>query len=578
MSFILDRFFYLFGFFCIVFLHAVSFASFESSCNSINSHLFIGDFSQASKESHKLLENYPNEQESYILAMKSFGSQGDIDEMFLVWNKFYKNFPEKAGEQDILENICWRVLHKGIKGAGASTQLISIIGAALAQDVYAVPFLLDGLRHTNAKIRSVSVQLSSYYGDQVLQDFITEMFAKEKVLEVRLEVIKAIAKLHMNFFLPKLLDRLSNFKITTQERLAISEAIVNLSDKLSHNELLNLSMSSRSELRELSCEIITRCNLNDEGEILYRLIHDTNPSVQMAAIKGIGMLRMEPGEDIKQLSQHARNPYVGIAAGWVWLLSEPDCGEKALGRWLNHNDHTVRNMAAAAVASSGNYGVELAKVYLNKMQNGYEVANLALFLISQRENCIECCSALDRFLCEHKEKFMFDDKSLFPILKESTVVHTPAIPNLPEVVNQSVRLEVLNLLAMLDYPRAHEVIKSFLRSNEWGITGLAAMTLLGEGDEKAIDQVRMLLKDGDPNVRLEAALVLASWGKDQSALPCLTDVYERSDRRMKIKILEALGRIGKREIVPFLFNKLQLEQSLVMRLIISSVVLQILNA
>ena len=165
------------------------------------------------------------------------------------------------------------------------------------------------------------------------------------------------------------------------------------------------------------------------------------------------------------------------------------------------------------------------------------------------------------------------DEGLFGAIRQSSITHKPEIPNYPEVVNQTTRLELLNLLAILDYTGAQDAIKQFLKERRWGVTGLAAEKLLGEGDESALALVRELLNDEDQEIRLEAALALATWGRDVSALPILMAEYEKSDRMLQIKILESLGRIGSKEAIPFLIERLK-ESSLNMRIIAASVLLQ----
>src|SRR5699024_11269036 len=62
-------------------------------------------------------------------------------------------------------------------------------------------------------------------------------------------------------------------------------------------------------------------------------------------------------------------------------------------------------------------------------------------------------------------------RSIFRVLTRSLVAHSPAIANFPEVVNQTVRLELLNLLAILEYPGAQEAMKRFFKQRPWGVTG-----------------------------------------------------------------------------------------------------------
>lgn len=553
-------------------------ASPDSVCRRVQAHLLVGDPSYAVQEAKEGLAAYPQHVPLFELALKSLGASGEDAEMVALWESFANQFPEQAHEQEVLEQMCWSILKKGLKAPGAASQLISIIGAALTQDMYAVPFLQEGLRHSNAHIRAVSVQLASHFGDHPLREELEQMFQNEKVPAVRLEVIKAISKLPMEHLMPALMKRVSDPRMGAQEKSIVIQAIVKFRENLvTHEELAILAASKRAALRELACEVIAHCALKEEIPLLHALVEDTHPDVQEAALRGLGLLRVTPSERVKQLAQHARHPRVGITASWVWILADPECGEKVFNHWLTHANSEVQAVAASTIAAAGPYGVELALKYLEKTQDPYVQANLALALIGQRENCEKACALLDQLLREVDEKWMFAEEGIFRTLQKSTVRHNPIIPNFPELLNQKVRLELLNLLAIMEYPSAEEAIRTFLAKRQWGLTGLAAETLLGEGDETAIEHVRALLNDEDPEIRAEAALVLATWGRDPSALPHLLEVYPKGDRQLQIKILESLGRIGNRDVIPFLIERLK-DPSLMLRMIAATILIQTLNA
>ena len=95
-------------------------------------------------------------------------------------------------------------------------------------------------------------------------------------------------------------------------------------------------------------------------------------------------------------------------------------------------------------------------------------------LAGQREECATVCAVLEDALQNCNEKWMFSENGLFKTLEKSTLGHNPAIPNYPEVMNQTVRLELLNLLAILESPTALEAIKAFLKGREWKILGKMA--------------------------------------------------------------------------------------------------------
>ena len=548
----------------------------EAELRRVQAHLLIGDQQSAIQEARKAVQTCSDDPLAYEWLIKSLAAAGEDVEMLEVWEKMHAQFKKKAHDQDLLEEMCWGVLSKGLQAPGLSSQLICLIGAALGHDMKAVPFLLNGLRHSNAHLREVAVELACHYGDQPLRDEICRMLREESILDVRLIVIKAIGKLQIEEHLPDLIECVANPKTGPREKLAAIEAIILMREKLRKEELEFLASSKRAGLRELACEVIAHLELIEEVSLLVPLMQDPQPEVCAASIRAWGLLRQPATEGIQMLAQFSLDSGVGVTAAWCWMLSDPTAGQTAMLKWLQHDQAQVRALAAAAVATAGPYGTQLAKRVIVESKDPYVRANLAIGLAGQREMCTTVCSVLEECLQNNHEKWMFSDKGIFKTLEKSNLTHKPSIANYPEVVNQTVRLELLNLLAILESPHALDAIKVFLKERKWGVTGLAAETLLGEGDESAIELVRELLSDPDKEIRIEAALVLASWGKDNSALPILLEAYPKSDRQLQLKILESLGRIGDKKTLPFLLERLK-EPSLLIRMVAACVLLQTLN-
>jgi HEAT repeat protein len=551
-------------------------ASPESIARRLQAHLLIDDPHSASSEAKAALQEYPQDPLILEWTIRSLAALGEDSEMMAVWERFSALFPQQAKAQDLLEEMCFGILKKGQTQAGLNAQLICLIAAALTQDMRAVPFILEGMRHTNAVLRALAVQLGSFYGDYPLREEICRLFCEESVLDVRLQVIAALGKLKLEEFVPELMQCVANPNKSAQEKLAAIEAIIEMRDFMGKEELEILAKSNRAGLRQLACEVIATCELEDESVLLLPLMSDSQPEVAAAALKTWGLLRKSATEQIKRIAQEALDPLVGITAAWVCLIHDPKEGEAAMMKWLEHEQAHVRALAGSAVASSGAYGIDLAKKMLLQSQDLYVQVNLALALAKQREEMPQVCTLLEEALHSCHDKWMLSENGLFSTLEKSTLCHKPTIPNYPEVVNQTTRLEILNLLAILESPKAIEAIKAFLKERKWGVTGLAAETLLGEGDETAIDLVRELLQDPDHEVRLEAALVLASWARDLSATDTLLEVYPKADRQLKLKILESLGRIGDKKTIPFLIERLK-EPSLILRMVAASILIQTLN-
>lgn len=490
------------------------------------------------------------------------------------YEKFITLFPDQAYDRFLLEPICWGILAKGQKAPGVAAHLISIIGAALSQDSFAIPFLIKGLRHSNKQIRALCVELSTFYRDYPLQQEIIKLLEGDPSEEVQLAVLNALGKLKLTSFSPHLMGILESSKTSPLLKLAAIEALVSFKDHIDRRELEKLALSERGALRQLACEIIAHCELRGERDLLVKLIVDPHPSVRAAALRSYGFLRFEPNLTIQKLAACEVDPIVAITAGWVCLIG----GKKSyLEEWLSDEREEFSTLAAAALGAGGPYGIKLIQEALEGPPlNPYVEANLALGLLYQRVDKEKGCEIIETFIRTNPDKWMWEKEGFFRPLRKSQLASKASIPNYPEAANQAVRLELLNLLAILDYPEAQELIKGFIKGRRWKVTGLAAESLLTEGDEKAVDLVRELLSDTDKEIRCEAALILATWGRDPLALPTLTEVFPQADRPLKIKILEALGRVGDKKALPFLVERLK-DPSLTLRMIAAAVLLQLLN-
>ena len=556
------------------------FASTIKDLRRVCAHIKVGDSSSSIIEARKAIERHPETSIAYEVMIQALAHSNESGELIDFWERFHEKFPEEAMSNRVLEEVCWSILRQGKHAHTLSSRLIGVIGAALTQDAYGIDFLIAGMQDSNAHIRSVAVELSTLLKDAPLQDEIVRLLKHEKRREVKIGVIKAVGALKLKYLYADLIEIVEDKRSSALERAAAVSSILEISDRLERPQLEKLVLDRRAGLRLLACESIVKFEMHEYADLLFRLINDSSPQVAAAALRAVGLLRIEGHggysvvDFVAPLAQ-TLDSTVGITASWVLLLHDKQKAEAAFSHWIFHEKPQVRCFAAAAIAASGAYGVHSAMMFLDKTTDQYVRANLAMGLIGQRVNSELACSILDDLLSNSNDKWM-QDEGIFPALQRSNLSHRPGITNYPEVVNQTVRLELLNLLAIMDYPGAHDAIRNFLKERRYGVTGLAAETLLGEGDESAIELVREILDDEDKEIRLDAALVLATWGRDPSAIPILLEVYPKADRVLKIKILESLGRIGDRSTLPFLIQRLK-EPSQNIRLIAASVLIQTLN-
>lgn len=555
-------------------LNAADPLSLEQTVRRVQAHLFLEEVNQALVEAKALHQAFPREPASFELLIHTLSAAGEEGEMMRVWKAYESVFPDLAKKRELLEEMCWGVLQKGRKAGGVATQLISLLGSAITQQVRAVAILKEALRNSNFHIRAVAVKLAAVYSDQTLREEIVRLFHQERVWDVQKEVLQAIGQLKMIDLLPELLNKLKNSSFGPNEKKEIVETIVALQDSVHRDELLHLVKNRRSSVRMLAAESIVQNDLKDHVDLLRLLLSDSQADVKQTALQAWGVMRLPTEKEVIKAADSPL-PETSVTAAWALLLDGNPYGENILRKWLESSKTEGRLLAAAAVAKAGQHGISLSQEYVAKSSDPYVRANLALALLQQRVDCEKACAELDEFLKGCKDQIM-KEEGFFAPLKRSTIEHTPIIPNYPEVVNQTTRLELLNLLAIMEYPSALDAMKRFLKESSWGVTGLAAEALLGEGDESALDLVKELMHDPDREIRFEAALVLASWGHDPEALPVLMQTYHQADRVLKLKILESLGRVGEPSTIPFLIERLN-EPSQILRVVAACILIQTLN-
>jgi HEAT repeat protein len=287
-----------------------------------------------------------------------------------------------------------------------------------------------------------------------------------------------------------------------------------------------------------------------------------------------GKMVAELGSVHKALQDPA--PSVAITAAWLLLRHGQVKAEDIFTQYLSKGQPEEKRMAAAALATCGAYGVTLSRHFLQVTDDLYVRVNLALGLIGQRVAVQESCGAIQEAL-QTKGLWMWDPTShpLFRSLEPSHVRHIDQIPNYPLVVDQMVRLDLLGVLSKLRYPHALDAVEHFLKNGQWSVIGSAAGVLLEEGDETEIEVVRSLLRDPDEDVRIEAALLLAFWGRDPAGIEELMAAYRGASRATKIRILEALGKSGHPQAIPFLVEVLG-EPFQVLRIVAASALIQCL--
>ena len=544
----------------------------------VEAHLLLRDYRSAYEEVQRGIAKYPESRLLQESRIQVLARVGDEKAMYSAWQEYASQYEGAFKNRDILEVMAWGIIEKGNASQSPITRAVALLSAFFSNSAQGVAMLHENMENSNSFIRGVSVQLAGHLHDTKLLHDVLRVFRNEKVWSVHLEAVKAIGSMKIHEAREELKEIVANEKTPAEEKAAAIESLVHLVETISRDELASLATSKRSGLRLLACQAAAELDLIQDLDLIIPLVNDHCPEVRETALIALGVLRTEEfkGVRIAQIAQDRINDpdqKVAITAAWLLTLHDSEEGKKAFTKWLNHTSPDARAFSASALSATGKHGFPLVRQFFYQTRDPYVKMNLAFGLLSQRVDTEIACEALYQGLMHLKDKFMWEERGIFRILVPSTVKHKEEIPQYPEVVNQLVRLEMIQVLAFMHHPHAQTAMKAFLKERIFGVTGIAVALLLTEGDEEALDLVRGLLQDEDVQIRAQAALILALWGRDEEAISHLQNGYVAADRELQEKILEGLGRIGSESSIPFLVEKLN-EPYQNLRLMAASALLQ----
>lgn len=554
----------------------------EQLVRRVQAHLIIQDRASAKQEAEEAMKLYPKScaiHEAYIQAL---AVNGEEKKMIQAWDAYVKLFPEKQSNRPLVEAMAWGVLDKASLSPSLMMRLMAILAGFFSQDVKGVAILHRGLKDSNATIRTIAIELASKQRDAKLKEEIKRLFKEESVWVVRKQVIQAAGKMKIKGLKSELEALVASESTSLEEKKSAIQALLSLLENVQRNEMVRLAASNRTGLKLLACEAVARFRSYRDGDLLFNLAHDSHPEVCSKALQSIGFLRPQdlPSYPVKDLALYyadVSNPKIAISASWLLTLYDPEEGQKRLKVFLYSSSQEIQLLAAAAVASTGSYGAELALNELRVHPNLFVRLNLAVGLIGQRRAAEEAGAVIYQALQQDKSKWVQKQEGVFSLFVPRSLSSSEEDPTLtPEMENQLTRLDLLNLLAIIKHPSAGEGVKSFLSETKWGISSVAAALLLTEGDEASINIVQKLLEDSNPKIRLQAALILSLWSHEEKAIQILQDGYQQADKELKGRILEGLGRIGSIDSLPFLIEQLK-EPSQTLRIIAAMALIQCVN-
>ena len=552
----------------------------ESVARRVRAHFLVKDFRAGLIEAQAALVACPQSKELRFCVIEALSHLGRDREAYVAWQEMAKLFEEVKSDLSLVERLAWSVLENAETSDQLSVHASSIYGAAITRDVKGAHLILRQLRSSNGYIRAMAAKFAMQYGDEVLLKELQKMWDREKVWYVRLEIMRTLAYHKVSGVDEKLRAVIASERTPYEEKGVAIESLVMMTDSIGEEKLDQLIQSDRAGLRMLACGVMLHLEKREWREKLVKLFDDPSPPVRCMAAQALsflGIRGLELKEKLEEMAQES-NPRIAIAAARLLLDCNDPLGMKIFHETMNHIDPEVRRLSAAVLVASGERAKWLAMKAMRNSDDPYVRVNLAHGLLGFCVDDALSCYAIDTFLRENRNKIMWDREPGFFVesIGPTRARHVPGMAQYPLMVDQQTRLNLYNALAIKRYPRVGETIREFLQNKPAGVPFAAALTLIEEGSQDALDHVKALLSDEDQIVRLQAAFAIAATGEGKAMLPIFQEIYPKVDRETKLQIIEALGHFGKTESLPFLLEIMGTE-FYVLRIASASAIIRAIN-
>jgi HEAT repeat protein len=519
----------------------------------------------------------------YVRLLASAGKEDESIKAYLNCQNLISNELEK---REMLEEISWGIIRKAKNSSLLIARLMSLVAATITQDAYSVDLIDEAINCSNFLIRKIAVDLSCYLLDMGLQKKVMALMQEDCQYEVRLECIKAIGKMRLSSAEALLRNSLLNdSKLDCNQRAALIQSIVAIHEKATDEEIKNLARNNRAAFRQLAAALAERESSAGSIETLLTLINDTSREVRIVALSALASVRYKGGINFDHILAQTRpliqnNDFlVSITACYLNILLDDFDSKEKLFQLCFHSSGEIRRLAATALSMCGKNGLETMVRVINESHDHFVKIPLSVTLASFGLHVTQSLDNLFIFLNCETCNIMTDDSQhpLFTVICPSLVKRSsdPLAPS-PESCDIFLRLELLKMLAIFEYPSTKEILRKFLKEKDFGVTLTAAATLISEGSGEDVDCIKDLLYDSDYKVRLQAALVLALWSKDYEPVQVMQELYPKLDREMKMRVLEAIANVGSKESIPFLLKVMQ-DPYQVIRIIGASALIICLN-
>ena len=551
----------------------------------ISYNLLIRNDAEAINQSNEAIRLFPYSKNLRKLYLESLSSMGAEKKLLRAWQQFSRDFPDDKYEDGVLEVVAKGVLHNAELSEMYSSKHYRYSVADAFTDSSSVESLKEGFQDSNFVVREMALNAALAHGDETLCDDILEMLKTEKVASVKRKGIEVLLRIKGADAKHLLEDMLNDKNLSYLDRISFLLTLLDGKDKISRDELEKLTQSEQMIERLIACYVYSYFSHKKDLDLLKPLLKDPIHDVRLQAITSLGHLRTSEidGEKIKDILQpliQEGTTETALLSSWACQMANDPLEDHRLRDFLYHSNPKIRLQAASLIGYSLPYTEGIAEEFFETHTDPFVRLNLSVSMLAQRKRIKDASNQVFEFLQAHesaqfKSSFPYPMETIWPSsLLEDQEKMAGGMPS--ALQSEIVEFCLLNLLAILEDPRAQGLISNFLDTHHSNVALASIAQFLRAESAHVLDLICSFFDHPDMNKRVQAAALVALLKKEEKALEVLYEAYPKSDRKIKEMIILIVGQIGSKESIPFLMDAVY-EPSQTLRVIASSSLMKCLR-
>lgn len=528
-----------------------------SGVDQVQSALLIQDMESALHHSKDHFQQNPDDIDRKLLYGQTLANLLKTHEAMSLFD-LEELKPQNAF--DLIESLAWSVLKKHAVG-GESSEAMSLLGAAITQDVRGLKMLLEKMRSPNARIRGFALRLAGLYPDPIMKKQVFKSIASESNYRVRLEAIKTSEYQKNDGAIEPLKKVIDNPLSTPEERFLAIKSLAGIMKGADRIQVHYLMTSDRAQYRLLGLQIIMRQKKPEYLDEVKATLNDPSFDVRCKAFEALGMLAtaakdIAGAQELIDLSMENSPLTIQLAGHWLKSLIHDKNSIEFIQNSMEHDELGIR-IAAASFAAKSKPVLMHIQQYLRSINDPFVKINLAIGFLKHRMELDYVEETFAQFLTTQNGFIMSaQDDNFGDLIAPSSVTHHPIVPNFPLLVDQMTRLQLISQYALFNLEGAKKSLEELLGKGLIHVNKMALMFLFQESDVDVLEVAKALMESPDAKNRLQILLVLAFFGKDTDVVDELIELFPKVSFEDKIQIIESLGHLGGEKTITFLLKKL----------------------